>query len=52
MWAYSEVREDVFSEEEARTELFYASAKGSEYIAPPVENPIPSLFLLLVSLVV
>ena len=29
------------SEEEARTEMSYASAHGSEYITPPVENPIP-----------
>ena len=34
-------QEFVSSEEEARTELFYASARGSEYIAPPIENPIP-----------
>ena len=33
--------EFVSSEEEARTELSYASAQGSEYVAPPVENPIP-----------
>ena len=38
----SEVGEEfVSSEEEARTELSYALAKESEYIAPPVENPIP-----------
>ena len=38
----SEVGEEfVSSEEEARTELSYVSARGSEYIAPPVENPIP-----------
>ena len=35
--------EFVSSEEEARTELSYASARGSKYIAPPVENPIPTL---------
>ena len=29
------------SEEEGRTELSYASAHGSKYVAPPVENPIP-----------
>ena len=29
------------SEEEARTELSYASARGNEYVAPPAENPIP-----------
>ena len=33
--------EFVSSEEEARTELSYASAKGSKYVAPLVENPIP-----------
>ena len=38
----SEVEEEfVSSEEEARMELSYATARGSEYIAPPVENPIP-----------
>ena len=38
----SEVWEEfVSSEDKARTELSYASARGSEYIAPPVENPIP-----------
>ena len=38
----SEVRENfVSSEEEARTELSYASARGSKYVVPPVENPIP-----------
>ena len=37
----SEVGEDVSLEEEARTELSYASAKGSKYISPWVENPIP-----------
>ena len=38
----SEVGEEfVSSEEEARTELSYASARGSKYVAPPVENPIP-----------
>ena len=38
----SEVGEEfVSSEEEARTELSYASARGSKYIAPPLENPIP-----------
>ena len=37
-----EVRKEFISlEDEARTELSYASARGSEYIAPPVENPIP-----------
>ena len=35
--------EFVSSEEEARTELSYASARGSEYVAPPVENSIPIL---------
>ena len=33
--------EFVSSEEEARIELFYASARESKYIAPPLENPIP-----------
>ena len=37
----SEVGEDLSSEEDSRTELSYASARGSEYVAPPVENPIP-----------
>ena len=38
----SEVGDEFMSlEEEARTELSYASARGSEYIAPPIENPIP-----------
>ena len=38
----SEVGEEFVSlEEEARMELSYASAQGSEYMAPPVENPIP-----------
>ena len=38
----SEVGEEfVSSEEEGRTELSYASAPGSEYIAPAMENPIP-----------
>ena len=38
----SEVGEEfVSSEEEARMELSYASARGSGYIAPPVVNPIP-----------
>ena len=38
----SEVGEEfVSSEEEARTELSYASARGSKYVAPPMENPIP-----------
>ena len=32
---------DLSSEEDARTKLSYASARGSQYIAPPVENPIP-----------
>ena len=36
-----EVGEDLSSEEDVRTELSYASARVSEYIAPPVENPIP-----------
>ena len=38
----SEVGEEfVSSEEEARTELFYESARGSKYVAPPLENLIP-----------
>ena len=38
----SEVGEEFVSlEEEARTELSYASARGSKYIAPPIENPNP-----------
>ena len=38
----SEVGEEfVSSEDKGRTELSHASAPGSEYIAPPVENPIP-----------
>ena len=38
----SEVGEEfVSSEEEARTELSYTSARGSKYVAPLVENPIP-----------
>ena len=37
----SEVGEEfVSSEDEGRMELSYASAPGSEYVAPPVENPI------------
>ena len=34
-------KEFVSSEDEGRTELSYTSAPGSEFIAPPVENPIP-----------
>ena len=38
----SEVGEKfVSSEDEGRTELSYALARGSEYTAPPLENPIP-----------
>ena len=38
----SEVGEEfVSSEDEARMKLSYASARGSEYVAPPVKNPIP-----------
>ena len=29
------------SEDKARTEFSYASAQGSKYVAPPLENPIP-----------
>ena len=37
----SEVGEEFVSlEDEARTELSYASARGSKYVAPPIENPI------------
>ena len=36
-----EVAGKLSSEEDARTELSYASTRASEYIAPPVENPIP-----------
>ena len=38
----SEVGEEfVSSEDEGRTELSYASARGSKYTAPPLENSIP-----------
>ena len=37
----SNVAEELFSEEDARTKLSYASARASAYVAPPVENPIP-----------
>ena len=38
----SEVREEfVSSEGEGRMELSYASAPGEEYVAPPIDNPIP-----------
>ena len=38
----SEVGEEfVLSEDEGRTELSYASVREDEYVAPPVENPIP-----------
>ena len=33
--------EFVSSEDKGRTELSYASAPGEEYVAPPVEDPIP-----------
>ena len=33
--------EFVSSEDEGRTELSYTLARGDEYVAPPVENPIP-----------
>ena len=46
----SEVGEEfVSSEDEGRTELSYASAPGEEYVAPPIENPIPILIPALVS---
>ena len=34
-------KEFVSSEDEGRTELFYALAAGEEYMAPPVKNSIP-----------
>ena len=38
----SEVGEEfISSEDEGRTELSYTLARGSEYVAPPVENSIP-----------
>ena len=38
----SEVGEEfVSSEDEGRTELSYALARGSEYVAPPVRSPLP-----------
>ena len=38
----SEVGEGFMSsEDEGRMELLYASAPGEEYVAPPIENPIP-----------
>ena len=38
----SEVREEfVSSEDEGRTELSYASARGDEYTAPSIENSLP-----------
>ena len=38
----SEVGEEfVSSEDEGRMELSYASARGDEYVAPPIKNPIP-----------
>ena len=46
----SEVGEEfVSSEDKGRTELSYASAPGEEYVAPPVENPIPIPIPALVS---
>ena len=40
----SEVGEEFVSpEDEGRTELSYASAPGEEYVAPPINNPIPAL---------
>ena len=46
----SEVREEfISSEDEGRTELSYASAPGEEYVAPPLENPIPIPIPALVS---
>ena len=41
-WTPSEVVEEFMSsEDKGRTELSYASAPGEEYVAPPIENPIP-----------
>ena len=38
----SDVGEEfISSEDEGKTELSYALAAGEEYVAPPVENPIP-----------
>ena len=38
----SEVGEEfISSEDKGRTELSYASARGSKYVAPPIENSIP-----------
>ena len=38
----SEVEEEfISSEDKGRTELSYALAPGEEYMAPPIENPIP-----------
>ena len=38
----SEVGEEfVSSEDEGRTELSYASARGEEYVTPPIENSLP-----------
>src|SRR6202000_216909 len=38
----SEVGEEfVSSEDEGRMELSYASARGEEYVAPPIENSLP-----------
>ena len=46
----SEVGEEfVSSEDEGRTELSYTLAPGEEYVAPPVENPIPISIPALVS---
>ena len=46
----SEVGEEfVSSEDEGRTELSYASVPGEEYVAPPIENPIPIPIPALVS---
>ena len=41
-WTPSDVGEEfVSSEDKGRTELSYSSALEEEYVAPPVENPIP-----------
>ena len=49
-WTPSEVGEEfVSSEDEGRTELSYASVREDEYVAPPVENPMPIPIPALVS---
>ena len=49
-WTPSEVGEEfVSSEDEGRTELFYASSPGEEYVAPAIENSLPIPIPALVS---